>query len=487
MPTRFTALLFSAVLPLSLAAGPTDSVTPPDSPAVQVDVVSETPASVRIRVAIDSILEETDLPPAHWGIYVRDIANGETVYARNADRLFLPASNLKLVTTALALDVFGPAHRFATRLYFDGETLPNGTLRGDIVVRGSGDPTFGSRASGDEPFDAWAASLAEAGVTAIEGRIIGDDDAVEDAPWAEGWDVSHVGVEQYAQAVGGLSWNDNLVGVRVRGGSVETSPEGFVSVERLDQAGAAVWRRLGTNVIVVRGRPQNASVLIPIEQPTLFALHGLRRALADAGIRVDAELVDVDDLSDPLDYAGLGAPVLAHLSPPLAEIIAHTNRRSDNFYAEQLFRVTSANGTATAASARALGFLEDAGAPIEGLSIRDGSGLSRKDMITPRAFVQLLIHMDRHEHRDVFLASLPAGGDGRSTLGRRLTDVQVQAKTGSIEYVRALSGYVRGPDGRRLAFSVIANNYTTRAGRIVDAVDRVVRAIATGARVPSEE
>jgi D-alanyl-D-alanine carboxypeptidase/D-alanyl-D-alanine-endopeptidase (penicillin-binding protein 4) len=108
-------------------------------------------------------------------------------------------------------------------------------------------------------------------------------------------------------------------------------------------------------------------------------------------------------------------------------------------------------------------------------------------MMTPRAFVMLLVHMDGHQHRDVFLASLPAGGDGRSTLGRRLTDVQVQAKTGSIEYVRALSGYVRGPDGRRLAFSVIANNYTTRAGLIVDAVDRIVRALATGARVPAEE
>ena len=126
-------------------------------------------------------------------------------------------------------DIVG--HIGATRLYFAGETTPEGVMRGDLVVRGSGDPTFGSRASGDDPFEAWAEALRDAGVRRIEGRLIGDDDVIEEQPWAEGWDVSHVALEQYAQGVGGLSWGDNLIAVTVRGGSVETNPPGFAVID----------------------------------------------------------------------------------------------------------------------------------------------------------------------------------------------------------------------------------------------------------------
>jgi D-alanyl-D-alanine carboxypeptidase/D-alanyl-D-alanine-endopeptidase (penicillin-binding protein 4) len=493
MPARRTALAIVAVLPLALAAGAAverAGVLQADPPGVAApqEVLDAGASAARIRDALDAILAEPDLPPAYWGVYVRDLATGRAVYARNAGRLFLPASNLKLVTTAAALDAFGPAHRFATRLYVGGETTADGTIRGDLVVRGAGDPTFGSRSSGDDPFEAWARALAEAGVRRIEGRLVGDDDVVEDAPWAEGWDVSHVTTEAFAQGVGGLSWGDNLVAVRVRGRAVETDPPGFAVVDGpTGSGGLRVARRLGSNVLDVRGQTSGtATRLVPIEQPTRFALHAFRRALEDAGIALAVELVDADELAQRPDYAALGAPVLAHLSPPLAEIVGHTNRRSDNFYAEQLFRLLAPDGTADTASDRVEAFLEAAGAETEGLSIRDGSGLSRKDLVTPRALVALLAHMDRHPARAVFAGSLPAGGAPGSTLGRRLSDVEVRAKTGSLDYVRALSGYVTGPDGHRLAFSVIANNYTTGGRRIVDAVDRIVRALATGQRVPPE-
>jgi D-alanyl-D-alanine carboxypeptidase/D-alanyl-D-alanine-endopeptidase (penicillin-binding protein 4) len=489
MASRPAALLLVAALPLALAAGaPPESVGRPDSalPAPERELVVSGPFAEAVADAVEAILAEPDLPPAHWGVYVRDLTTGESVYGHNADLLFLPASNLKLLTTAVALDVFGPAHRFATRLYFAGETTPEGVMRGDLVVRGSGDPTFGSRASGDDPFEAWAEALRDAGVRRIEGRLIGDDDVIEEQPWAEGWDVSHVALEQYAQGVGGLSWGDNLIAVTVRGSSVETNPPGFAVIDGPSGTGGLrIERRMGSNVIDVRGRGGNASVMLPIEYPTRYALHAFRRALVEAGIQLEAEPMDADDLPDEPDYGAMGEPLLAHLSPPLAEIITHTNRRSDNFYAEQLFRLT-AGGTATAAGARAVSFLSDAGATTEGLSIRDGSGLSRKDLVTPRAMVDLLDHMDEHRFREIYLASLPSGGGAGTTLGRRLRDLDVRAKTGSLEYVRALSGYVRGPNGHRLAFSVIANNYTTRSGRIVDAVDRVVRALATGRRVPAE-
>ncbi len=491
MSARQLAIATVVALPLAVggaAMRPDTTALFTDSAAVAPEPLAAGAVAERTRAAVDAILAESDLPPALWGLYVRDLTAGSTLYARNADRLFLPASNLKLVTTAAALDQFGPDFRFTTRLYFSGSTVGGTTLSGDLVVRGAGDPSFGSRVGGADPFEAWAASLRESGVTRIEGRIIGDDDRFEDAPWAAGWDVTHVTTEQYAQAAGGLVWGDGLVAVTVRGRNVTTDAPGFVTVNGpTGSGGLRIERRLGSNVLDVRGQASGtANRLVPIEQPTLFALHAFQRALDEAGITVAAELVDVDDLARKPDYSALGQPLLAHLSPPLADLVAHTNRRSDNFYAEELFRALSPEGSTDASSRRVIAFLDAAGATTEALSIRDGSGLSRKDLVSPQMFVSLLAYMDRRPARSAFVNSLPTSGGAGSTLSGRLRDVNVQAKTGSLDYVRALSGYVTGPDGHRLAFSVIANNYTTGSARITDAVDRIVRALATGARVPAE-
>ena len=454
------------------------------------------PLEAQTRAAIDAILAEPDLPSAIWGIYVRDLETGRTVYSTNSDKNLIPASNLKLFTTATALDALGPDFRYVTRLYFDGETLPDGTLRGTMTIRGSGDPTFGSRnTEGPDPLVEWAKNLREAGVTAIEGLIVGDDDVFDDNPWAEGWDVWHVATEDYAPGSGGLAYRDNLVELRLSGSTVRTSPEGYVEIRngvRATSGGGAspfhVERALGTNTITLSGRvsPRYCGTLhIPIDHATRFTLHAFAEALRDEGIRVDAQLADVDDLDDKPSYDGQ-EPVLVHASPPLRDIIRQINRRSDNFYAEQLFRTFSSDGSTREAARRVLAFLDAGGVETDGLSIRDGSGLSRKDLITPQSMVGLLDRMNRHPARAAFYDSLPEGGGSQSTLRNRMRGLPVHAKTGSLEYVRALSGYVNGPNGNRYAFCVIANNYTTSGGSIGSAQDRIVRALATGERVPVE-
>lgn len=451
------------------------------------------------RQAIAEILAEEDLPSAIWGIYVQDLQTGRAVFSLNADKNLIPASNLKLFTTATALDFLGADHRFITRLYFDGSTGGNGTLVGDLVIKGSGDPTFGSRHEQVDPFETWARELKESGVLRIEGRIIGDDDAFEDNPYAEGWDIRHIATENYASGAGGLSYRDNLIALSISGGGggarVTSEPSGYVEIRNQVGSGRRgggpfrVDRQVGTNTIELTGSVSSSyrgTLRIPIENPTRFALHAFKAALEAEGIAVSASIFDMDDLNSEPDYDD-DEPLLIHVSPPMSEIAQRINRQSDNFYAEQVFRAFSAGGTTSGGSARVIAFLDRAGVETEGLSIRDGSGLSRKDMVTPQAIVGLLDHMDGHPARQAFLDSLPEGGGSGSTLRSRLRGVPMRAKTGSLEYVRALSGYVTAPGGRRLAFSIIANNYTTGGDIIAGAADRIVRALATGQRVPADE
>lgn len=449
--------------------------------------------------AIDEILQDPDLPSAIWGLVVQDARTGRVVLRRNADKILLPASNLKLYTTAVALDRLGPTFRYTTRLYHFGEVTAGGVLTGDLVIRGSGDPTFGSEGHGD-PLEAWAEALAAAGVREVRGRIIGDDDVFEDARYAEGWDVTHVATEAYAPAAGGLAWNDNLVTIQIRGGApgqpatVEADPPGLVTVrgDARTRAGGGrldVERTLGTDEFTVHGgvpASYRGALRVPVANPTLYAVHAFASRLADAGVDVSrAERVDVDDIADEPDYEG-ARPLRAHVSPPLAEIAERINRESDNLYAEQVFR-TFGGGSVERAAELVEAFVEEAGADPDGLSIADGSGLSRKDMVTPASLAAVLLEMRGHPAGRAFLASLPEGGGAGSTLRNRLGSVPVRAKTGSLLAVRCLAGYVDGPDGTPYVFVLFANNYTTRGGRIADAQDAIVRAIATGGRVPADE
>ncbi len=444
--------------------------------------------------AIEEILAEEDLPSAIWGIYVRDLQTGRVVFSRNADKNLIPASNLKLFTSATALDALGADFRYITRLFFDGSSSGS-TLTGDLVIKGSGDPTFGSRHQNDDPLETWARELRESGVSRIEGRIIGDDDVFEDNPYAEGWDIRHVATESYAPGSGGLSYKDNLVELSISGSRVSSEPSGYVDIRNEIGSGRRgggpfrVDRFVGTNTIELTGRVSSSyrgTVRIPIENPTRFTLHAFRDALEAEGITVGASLFDIDDLNSLPDYDD-DEPLLIHVSPPMSEIVRRINRSSDNLYAEQVFRTFSGNGSTRGGSERVISFLNRAGVETEGLSIRDGSGLSRKDMVTPQSIVGLLDQMNQHPARQAYWNSLPEGGGSGSTLRSRLQGVPMRGKTGSLEYVRALSGYVNAPNGRQLAFAIVANNYTTGGGTIAGAADRIVRALATGQRVPADE
>jgi D-alanyl-D-alanine carboxypeptidase/D-alanyl-D-alanine-endopeptidase (penicillin-binding protein 4) len=481
------AALAPALAPQTAPADPAAADTT-SAPAGSAD-------AARVAAAVDAVLDGGVGEEAFWGVYVADARTGEQLYARNAGLLMLPASNQKILTAALALDTRGADYTYETKL-LASEQPTSGVLRGDLLIVGTGDPSLGSTViAGDvNPFDDWAEALAARGVTRVEGRIIGWDNTFDDRAYAEGWDVDYV-AEQSSRLLGvsasGLSFGDNLVIVRVRPGSrgsqpnVETRPGGFLDIDnratttgrRRGQA-LRVERQLGTDDIVIRGSvgSRGSTVEIPVFNPTLLAVQAFANELQEAGIAVGASLHDVDDLENAPDRGEM-TELFVHESPPLTDLLDVVNKESNNFYAEQIFRSVAFGGSADGGEDRVETLIQRAGGNPQWVSVRDGSGLSRKNLITPRQMGQVLVFMNGHEQREAFRGTLARGGEPQSTLRYRMSGLPVLAKTGSLSFVRALSGYVDGPDGE-LVFVIFANNFGVPPYRITSTIDRIVTGLA---------
>lgn len=444
---------------------------------------------------IDDLLQQNEADRAFWGLYVYDIEQDSLLFSRNAQNAFLPASNQKLLTTATALDLLGGSYRYETTLAFDGTTRDS-LMEGDLIIEGAGDPTFGSTEfRGEDPLREWAEQLAEMGVRRIEGRLIGDDDEFNDWPYPDGWNVNYLTRQKGRQigvSAGGLSYHDNVAPISIQATQPGDPPEVWVNPpgaltirneavtsERWRGSTLQINRTFSTNDLVLTGsvaRSFEGDRSVPVSDPTAFTLHVFKERLHEAGIETELELVDIDDLeADPAD----GDPLFVELSPQLSEIAGVINRESNNFYAEQVFRTYGWGGSARGGARRTEAFLRRAGINTSPLSINDGSGLSRKNLLTPRAVAELLVHMSEHPESEAFITSLPRGGQPNTTLRYRLSGLPIRAKTGSLAFVRALSGYAEQPDGSRVAFSMFANNYTGPSYQITRTMNEVVQLLTS--------
>lgn len=481
--------------------------------AFMPDAAAQTLAERALGQSIDRILEEARLPHSFWGIQVVDLATGHVSYERNADRSFVPASNIKLYTTAAALETLGPDFRYQTTAWADGP-VSDGVLEGNLIIRGSGDPAIGGRFhDGNMMFvmEAWADSLRQLGITRIEGDIIGDDDVFDDIPLGAGWAWDN---EQYwySAEISGLSFNDNNIDVEIRAGSIgspasiswEPNNTDYVTVRnhtRTVHADSSLRtnyaRERASNVIEIGNRvPQGRTIQtsLSVTNPTLFFVHVLQETLEANGIAVTGGAVDVDDLAIKPDYdAPQMSPLTSYTSVPMREFVDVINKRSQNLYAEQVLRTIGSEAEAgspmrgRSLARRSVDVAIDswvrAGVDTSHFRIVDGSGLSRLNLVSPAMTTQLLSYMYEHpddEIRDAFMASLPIGGiDGtlstRFRTGRAFATVR--AKTGSLSGVSSLSGYTRTRGGRDIAFSILVNNFTTSATAIRNAQDDIVELI----------
>jgi len=439
------------------------------------------PDSASLRGALDQVLDRPALAPVLWGVEVRSLKTGKVLYSRNGAKAFRPASTLKLVTTAAALDAFGPEARLRTTVETAGRLDATGRILGDLFLVGRGDPMLGGGRYGDgqplRPFEEMADALRAAGVRRIEGRVVGHEGLFAGERRGNDWGWEDL-VWSYGAEVSALSFNDNAVEIKVSPGEqptdpavldlvppsryyrvesdVTTAPPGSKAELRLARDSGTSLIRLSGSIAIGDAPWQGWAAL---EDPARYAATVFAEVLESRGIVARGGALPS---SAPLP-SGV-RELCAHESPTLAEIIQSVNKESRNLHAEALLRLLGARlsgeGSEAAGHIAVGEFLNRLGVRTEAWGVEDGSGLSRSDVVTPAGLVDLLVAMDRHPHAAAFRASLAiAGVDG--TLRKRMkgtrAEGRVLAKTGSLALVNALAGYVTTVGGDRLAFAAVAN------------------------------
>ncbi len=446
-----------------------------------------------LRSRIQEVLNRSELAPAQIAVKVTSLDSGRVLYEENAAKLLHPASVMKNLTLAAALDRLSPDFRFKTSVYVGVRPDAAGLVRGDLVIYGRGDPSISARFhDGDyeKGIDELAARIATAGVKRVEGDLVGDESFFNGAPHGFGWEWADL--QWYSGAeVSALSVNDNGLDLFVKPGAaigsqctVSTGPAtplvSFINRTTTTARGTkrelSVYRGLGAGVFEISGSlPMDDpgwTGIIAAPRPALVFVYMLRSALARRGVTVAGRSRAVDArerLSAPLDVTTL-TELASIQSPPLSEIAAQTLKPSQNLYAELVLRAlgnatrTDAKLTSEEAGLEAVkALLRAAGADTTLLVLTDGSGLSRRDLVTADALNKLLVYMDRHRYAKAFREGLPlAGSEG--TLRNRMKGTpaanNMRAKTGSLPTIAALSGYVTSAAGERLAFSILINNYS---------------------------
>jgi serine-type D-Ala-D-Ala carboxypeptidase/endopeptidase (penicillin-binding protein 4) len=448
------------------------------------ELAPHSPAVQQLQRDLDAILAAPELERGYWGVLVRSVSDGSTLYATNARRLLMPGSNLKIVTLAAAADRLGWDFTFETRLDVPSESIRDGVVEGDLIVAGNGDPSISGR---DGPpsrvFKNLAEQLKARGVRRIEGRVVGDDRAFAGEPYGAGWSWDDLKAG-YASGIGALQFNENSVRATIGPGvaagaeavvTVEPSDSGLIVQNHVRTAAADATPRVAARRLPGGDRLELSGTVrlgdppvvrtFSVDRPTLFFVTALRRQLVESGIDVHGPAVPIEDV-DPLAMPLSKTTLALSKSPPLSSLASTMMKVSQNLYAETLVRALgAAAGSPTAEGG--LGVVKEVvqawGLDPREVIMADGSGLSRYSLITPEAIVAILTHVDRDDRlRDPFESSLPvAGRDG--TLAHRMqgsaAEGNVRAKTGSMSNVRALSGYLTSADGEHLVFSIIANNF----------------------------
>jgi D-alanyl-D-alanine carboxypeptidase/D-alanyl-D-alanine-endopeptidase (penicillin-binding protein 4) len=457
---------------------------------------------------------------AFWGIQIVDLGTGKTLYERNPDHYFVPASNAKLFSTALALTRLGADFTFQTRVLAEAPPDEAGRIRGSLRLAGGGDPNLSARAvpyrmgpvTGNPlaAIEDLAGQLVARGVRRVDGDIIGDDTWYVWQPYAVGWAVEDPQSDD-GPPVSALTLADNALTLTVRPGanigaaaalSLLPASEFYRIDNRVLTVAAGSERRIQFQRIpgsrdarlwgVIPLRDIGQDLPIAVEDPALFAAQALGAALSRRGVTVRGSaiaehlypdtLAALDQAPEPPPLTGI--ELARRVSAPLIEDLRITAKVSQNLHAELALRAVGRArrnvGSFEAGMAEMKTFLDDAGIDPAGYSLMDGSGLSRLDLVTPSTVIKLLRYMFQSPARDQWISILPvAAQDGTlsSRFGGTAAAGRVYAKTGTLSHVSALSGYLRRPDATWVAFSVLVNNYGGPSAEVRGVMDRICNLI----------
>jgi D-alanyl-D-alanine carboxypeptidase/D-alanyl-D-alanine-endopeptidase (penicillin-binding protein 4) len=453
----------------------------------------------------DAILAAAPASKGEWGLLIVDAETGETLYELNPDRYFVPASNMKLFTTALALAKLGPDYRFHTTLETRGAVSPEGVLTGDLFLVGRGDPNLSNRKFPydlKEEFDGppekvlaeFADALVSKGVKEIAGDVVGDDSYFPREPYPNGWEIDDM-VWEYGSAISAIVVDDNTVtltltaadttGAPAQAVVAPATPDFIVQNEVVTSAAETksdltLTREPNSKTVVIRGtmpaHSASRKLVLAIHDPAEHAAALLSRLLAERGVKVSgaSRAIHIPEAVGATPRAVLAE----HLSVPLGDSVKLVNKISQNLHTEMLLRAAARNTAVWNTPDDLMKFPADfyAAAGIEPGDViqKDGSGLSRHDLVTPRAIVALLKYAQGQPWFAPYYASLPvAGVDGTlETLMKNTPSAgHIHAKTGSVEHVRTRSGFADTSNGRRLIFSFLSNNQGGKNHEASDALD----------------
>jgi D-alanyl-D-alanine carboxypeptidase/D-alanyl-D-alanine-endopeptidase (penicillin-binding protein 4) len=486
MTRRWSAALGALVLTALVAA------VPPALGEGEADSGSVT----ELRAQVDEILSRGRYASATWGVLAISLDRGDTLLVRNPDLPMLPASNLKVLTSAAALHRLGPDYRYTTWLLSTGP-VEDGVLRGDLILYGTGDPGFSERyhPSADVPLEELAAQLEAAGIREIDGRVVGDGTLFPGRLIAEGWEPTDLN-EWFTAPSGALAYNENIVAVRVSPAEVGSPPE-IVTVpphvglilanEAMTVGGRArhpLWLLRDTPDQPIRAVGELSSTArdvwreMTVRNPALAASHALTHVLRSRDIVVRGYPAAVERPQESLVTSGrvwTGSDSLRVLasfrSPPLSEYLRAVNQRSHNLYADLLLRtlghLEEGDGSFTGGGRAVKRFLvETVGIPEDQVVLADGSGLSSLNRISPGGLVATLQYMEGTPEWSALWETLPEAGS--RALFRRMIRTpasgNLRAKTGTMHRVSGLSGMVTTRSGERVVFSILGNDLPSETG-----------------------
>ncbi len=452
-------------------------------------------------------------------VKVVSLDTGRVLFEENAAKLLRPASNMKLYTVAAALDKLTPDFRFFTSVYSANRPDSSGVLHGALTIYGRGDPTFATRFNNGDYFKSineLAARIAAAGVKRVEGDLVGDETYFIGPKYGSGWEWEDL-TWYYGAEISPLSINDNALDLFIKPGAavgqpavITTGPPDplltvvnkVITIAKGERRQLNIHRGLGENTVTIAGgiplEDPGYTGAMSISHPGLLFVYLLRAALAQKGVVITGKSIATGPMSQPNYFPTPYPPILYEVakleSPPLSIIAAQTLKPSQNLYTELILRtlgkVTPAPATLPPLrqTSEELGlegvksFLRTAGVRPESLVLSDGSGLSRNDMITAEATVQLLTFMSKHRYADVFRTALPiAGVDGtlRNRLRGTVAENNLRAKTGSLSSAASLSGYVTTAAGEKLAFAIMVNNYASEVDPRAVCIDPIAVLLAS--------
>jgi D-alanyl-D-alanine carboxypeptidase/D-alanyl-D-alanine-endopeptidase (penicillin-binding protein 4) len=506
---------------------PRSTPTPKATPAVKPSVaptpaptVTPTPQRVQtlaeLQAKIRAILARPELRRGQMGIKVVSLGSGKTMFEENAEKYFMPASNMKIFTVSAALVRLTPDFHFSTSVYAGAKPDTSGVVRGDLTIYGRGDPSLAAAFNNGDYFKGFndlADKIIQAGVKRVEGGLIGDESYFTDSPIPGGWEWDDL-QWYYGAEVSSLTSNDNALDLTAKPGptigsfaNVTLSPNvpGIILRSRVYTAAAGtkreigVFKPLGQNVFEVSGNiplddPGKVGNVgsVAMSRPAQVYMTLLRQVLEQKGVTITGatRVVDAKDRAALAVSSSTPWIEIARLdSPPLSVIAAHTLKPSQNLYTEMILRAmgeTIGDKAGQKKNSFDLGagvvdkFLRQVGIPDGSVLMYDASGLSRHNLITPSAVVQLYTYMDKHPYADIWRDALPVGGvDG--TLKNRLKSAatvnNVRAKTGTLDQVSTLSGYVSTASGEKLTFSILTNAIPSSSLR-QNTIDEIVLLLA---------